>query len=145
MNLAVAAFLGSGRKNWIFARRRSILAVMKLILSTHNVTQTKAIEEHILNRLDKLELLDRWAIDARVTLEHDHTRAPEKQFSCALRLAVRGPDLFAKDVKSDLYAAIDSAAKKVQEQIRQRRSKRKAKVQKDGVKLKDARRASAEE
>ena len=54
---------------------------MKLILSTHNVTLTKAIEDHILGRLEKLDHFDRRAMDARVTLEHDHTRAPEKQFS----------------------------------------------------------------
>ena len=29
---------------------------MKLILSTHNVTLTKAIEDHIMAKLDKLEI-----------------------------------------------------------------------------------------
>ena len=85
---------------------------MKLILSTHNVTLTKAIEDHILEKLDKLEHLDSWTINARVTLEHDKTRAPEKQFSCTMRLAMRGPDLFAEDRESDLYAAIDIVTKK---------------------------------
>jgi len=99
---------------------------MKLILSTHNVTLTKAIEDHILERLDKLEHFDRWAVDARVTLEHDHTRVPEKQFSCSIRLGVRGPDLFAEDRQNDLYLAIDAAAKKVEQQIRKRHNKRKA-------------------
>jgi putative sigma-54 modulation protein len=99
---------------------------MKLILSTHNVTLTKAIEEHLLVRLDKLEHFDRWAVDARVTLEHDHTKVPERQFSCSMRLAVRGPDLFAEDRDSDLYAAIDKVTKKIEQQIRKRHSKSKA-------------------
>ena len=99
---------------------------MKLILSTHNVTLTKAIEVHILDRLQKLDHFDQRAIDARVTLEHDHTRALGKQFSCSIRLAVRGPDLFAEDVESDLYAAIDRVVKKIAQQIRKRRSKFKA-------------------
>ena len=99
---------------------------MKFILSTHNVTLTKAIEDHILSRIDKLEHLDRFAIDARVTLEHDHTRAPERQFSCSIRLGVRGPDLFAEDSESDLYAAIDVVTKKIEQQIRKRHSKHKA-------------------
>ena len=43
---------------------------MKLILSTHNVTLTKAIEDHILTRIDQLDHLDRWAIDARVIGGH---------------------------------------------------------------------------
>ena len=99
---------------------------MKFILSTHNVTLTKAIEDHILGRIDKLEHLDHWAIDARVTLEHDHTRAPEKQFTCSMRLGFRGPDVFAGDSESDLYAAIDKVAKKIEQQIRKRHNKRMA-------------------
>jgi putative sigma-54 modulation protein len=99
---------------------------MKFILSTHNVTLTKAIEDHILTRIDKLEHLDRWAIDVRVTLEHDHTRVPERAFKCAMRLAVKGPDLYAEDSESDLYAAIDLVTKKLEQQIRKRQSKRKA-------------------
>ena len=121
-----------------------MLVTMKLILSTHNVTLTKAIEDHILARLDKLEHLDRWAIDARVTLEHDKTRAPEKQFACSMRLGVRGPDLFAKDVESDLYAAIDRVTKKIEQQIRKRHGKFKVIKHKDAAKLKAVRRASDE-
>ncbi len=47
---------------------------MNLILSTHNVTLTKAIEEHIISRITKLEHLDRFAINARVTLERGYVR-----------------------------------------------------------------------
>ena len=81
-------------------------------------------------------------MDARVTLEHDHTRVPEKQFSCSVRLAVRGPDLFAEDVESDLYAAIDRVIKKIEQQIRKRHNKRKARKHKVAAKLKSARRQS---
>jgi len=96
---------------------------MKLILSTHNVTLTKAIEDHVVAKLVKLDHFDKRAIDARVTLEHDHTRAPEKQFSCSVRLGVRGPDLFAADRESDLYSAIDLVTKKIEQQIRKRHKK----------------------
>jgi putative sigma-54 modulation protein len=113
---------------------------MKLILSTHNVTLTKALEEHVVKRIQKLDHFDPKAIDARVTLEHDHTRVPEKQFCCSMRLAVRGPDLFAKDVESDLYAAIDRVTKKIEQQIRKQHSRFKAHKHKDAIKLKTARR-----
>jgi putative sigma-54 modulation protein len=106
---------------------------MKLILSTHNVTLTKSIEDHVLAQLDKLEHFNRWTVDARVTLEHDHTRIPEKQFSCSMRLAVRGPDLFAEDAEDDLYAAIDKVAKKMEQQIRKRHSKHKARKHKQAA------------
>ncbi len=106
---------------------------MKLILSTHNLKLSKAIEDHILGKLNKLDHLDHRAIDARVTLEHDHTRAPEKQFSCSMRLSVRGPDLFAEDRESDLYTAIDLVAKKLEQQIRKRQNKRKARKHKQAA------------
>jgi len=115
---------------------------MKLILSTHNVTLTKAIEDHILDRIHKLEHFDRFDVNARVTLEHDHTRAAKKQFCCSLRLAVRGPDLFAEDCEEDLYAAIDIVTKKIEQQIRKRHNKHKAAKHKDAAKLKNARRSA---
>jgi len=109
-----------------FIGRRPHYIGMNLILSTHNVTLTKAIEDHIISRITKLEHLDRFAVNARVTLEHDKTKAPERQFSCSMRLSIPGPDLFADDVESDLYAAIDLVAKKIEQQMRKRHNKRKA-------------------
>jgi putative sigma-54 modulation protein len=116
---------------------------MKLILSTHNVTLTKAIEDHIIDRLEKLDHLDQRAVDARVTLEHDHTRIPERQFACSFRLSVRGPDLFAEDRESDLYAAIDLVVKKIEQQIRKRHSKHKARKHKVAARSKRTRQESA--
>jgi putative sigma-54 modulation protein len=112
---------------------------MNMILSTHNLTLTKAIEDHIISRITKLEHLDRFAIDARVTLEHDKTKAPERQFSCSIRLSVPGPDLFAEDVESDLYAAIDLVAKKIEQQIRKRHNRIKARKHKQAVRGKSSR------
>lgn len=117
---------GQARVSLDFVRFRLHDTTMKLILSTHNLTLTKAIEDHIVSRIEKLGHLDHFAINARVTLEHDHTRAPERQFSCSIRLEIPGPDLFAEDVESDLYAAIDLVAKKIEQQIRKKQNKYKA-------------------
>jgi ribosome hibernation promoting factor len=116
---------------------------MKLILSTHNVTLTKSIEDHIVKRLEKLDHFGQRTLDARVTLEHDHTRVLKKQFSCSMRLSVRGPDLFAEDVESDLYAAIDLVAKKIEQQIRKRHNKRKARKHKIAARTKLRRQETA--
>lgn len=113
--------------------------LMKLILIPHNVTLTKAIEDHVVARLDKLDHMDQRIVAARVTLEHDHTRVPERQFSCSMRLGVRGPDLYAKDIESDLYAAIDAVTKKLEQQIRTRHSRRKARKTKVGARTKRTR------
>jgi putative sigma-54 modulation protein len=112
---------------------------MKLIIIPHNVTLTKAIEDHVVARIEKLEHLDQRVVDARITLEHDHTKVPEKQFVCSLRLCVRGPDLFAKDIESDLYAAIDAVTKKIEQQIRKRHNKYKARKHKVAARSKRSR------
>ena len=113
-----------------FARFVGHDADMNLILSTHNVTLTKAIEDHIVVRITKLEHLHRFTTNARVTLEHDQARAPERAFSCSIRLSLPGPDLFAEDVESDLYTAIDLVTKKIEQQIRKRQNKYKARKHK---------------
>ena len=109
-----------------FAHGSGQVTPMKLILSSHNVTLTKAIEDHILSKLEKLEHLDQRAINARITLEHDTSKATDKRFKCSVRLDVAGPDLYAEDWEIDLYAAIDLVMKKVEQQIRKRHNKFKA-------------------
>jgi len=109
---------------------------MKLILSTHNLRLTRAIENHVVKRIEKLDGKDRWAIDSRVTLEHDKTKAPERQFKCSMRLSVPGPDLFAEDSEGDLYAAIDLVTKKIEGQIRKRHSKYKARKHTQAARVK---------
>jgi putative sigma-54 modulation protein len=116
---------------------------MNMILSTHNVTLTKAIEDHIFSRIDKLEHLHRYATAARVTLVHDAAKAPERQFSCAVRLSMPGPDLFAQDVEADLYAAIDLVAKKIEQQIRKRHNRYKARKHKTAARVKRNRQENA--
>lgn len=116
---------------------------MKFILTTHDLTLTQEIEDHILARIDKLEHLNRWAVDVRVTLERDHTRAPERQFACSARLAVRGPDLFAEDCAAELYAAIDSVFKKIEQQLRKLHNKRKAVKHGEAARLKLRRQEAA--
>ena len=74
--------------------------------------------------------MDRFATSVRVILEHDQTKAAERQFSCSIRLSVPGPDLFAEDVESDLYVAIDLVAKKIEQQIRKKHGKYKARKRK---------------
>jgi ribosomal subunit interface protein len=112
---------------------------MNLILTPHNVTLTKAIEDHLVSRIEKLEHLNRFVVKIRVILERDQTRAPERQFSCSIRVSVPGPDLFAEDVESDLYAAIDLVAKKIEQQIRKRHNKFKARKHRQASRTKRTR------
>ena len=118
---------------------------MKLILSTHNVTLTDAMEQHVLHRLEHMEHMDRWLLDARVTLEKDHTaHLPEKQFKCGIRVGIRGNDLYGEAKHADLYQAIDAATKKVEVQIRKKHSVAKAKKHKLATRQKETRRSGTD-
>ncbi|RME90442.1 MAG: ribosome-associated translation inhibitor RaiA [Verrucomicrobia bacterium] len=114
------------------------LGAMKFILSTHNMSSNPAIEERIQHRIEKLEHLNGRALETRVTLEHDRTQAPERQFRCAVRLVVRGPDLFAEDVEEDPLKAVDLAFKKLEQQVRKLHGLKKARHQ-EAARAKEAR------
>lgn len=117
---------------------------MKFILSTHNVTLTKAIEDHVLTRLEKLEHMNSKITSARATLEHDHSKAADRQFICSIRLsAPGGADVFAVEAKTDLYTAVDLVAKKLQQQLRKLHSKGKAATHTEGARRKTKRQTVA--
>ena len=118
-------------------------STMKLILSTHNLTLTDAIESHIVSRIEQLGHLDPRAINARVVVEHDHAKVSERQFKCSIRVTEPGPDLYAEDAETDLYAAIDLVAKKIESQIRKRHSKFKARNHTEASKMKRNRQEKA--
>ena len=103
---------------------------MNKILSTHNVTLTKAIEDHLMARIEKILHLDQYATNIRVVLERDQNKGMERQFCCSMRLSMPGPDVFAEDVEADLYAAIDLVCKKIEQQLRKRHNKFKARNKK---------------
>ncbi|HVV01816.1 MAG TPA: ribosome-associated translation inhibitor RaiA [Verrucomicrobiae bacterium] len=103
---------------------------MNVILSTHNVTLTKAIEDHLLARIDRITHLEKYATNIRVVLERDQKKGLEPRYSCSIRVAVPGPDLFAEDMEADLYASMDLVAKKIEQQLRKRHNKFKARNKK---------------
>jgi putative sigma-54 modulation protein len=109
---------------------------MKLILTAHNLKVTEALESHVIDRIEKLDHYDSRAVDARVLLEHDTSKPSERRFKCSVRLAMPGPDLYAEDYEEDLYAAIDLVVKKIEQQIRKRQNKYKARKHKLGAKTK---------
>ena len=96
---------------------------MKLVLDSHNVEVTDAIKEHVKTCVDKLEHMNKRAVEARVHLERDHVGLPTNKFKCSINLYFKGADLFAEDYENDLYASIDAVTKKIQAQLRKRHNK----------------------
>ena len=54
---------------------------MNVIIVPHNVTLTEAIENHLIDRINRIEHLNHYVTNVRATLEHDQARAPERAFS----------------------------------------------------------------
>ena len=100
---------------------------MKLVLSTHKVSLTKSLKEYVRSKFEKLESQDGYALSAFVNLERDHKGKPAKKYTCTMKVNLPGQSLIARDAENDLYAAVDLATKKIQQQIRKRHSKFKAK------------------
>ena len=103
------------------------LPPMKLVLSTHKVSLTDSLKEHVRSKIEKLENQDGHALSAFVNLERDHKGAPEKKYTCTMKVNMPGQSLVARDAENDLYASVDLVTKKIQQQIRKRHSKFKAK------------------
>ena len=100
---------------------------MKLVLSTHKVSLTTSLREYVRSKIEKLEDQDGYALSAFVNLERDHKGKPQKKYTCTMKVNLPGQSLIARDAENDLYAAVDLATKKIQQQIRKRHNKFKAK------------------
>ncbi len=102
-------------------------SLMKLVLSTHKVSLNKSLREYVRSKIEKIESQDGYALSAFVNLERDHKGTPEKKYTCTMKVNMPGQSLVARDSENDLYAAVDLVTKKIQQQIRKRHSKFKAK------------------
>ena len=99
---------------------------MKLVLSTHKVTLTDSLKDHVHKYVERIEHQDAHVMAVFVNLERDHKGIPKKKFKCTMKVTLSGQTLIARDSEADLYAAIDIVTKKVQAQLRKRHSKFKA-------------------
>lgn len=82
------------------------------------------LEEYLHKKLQKIEHLDPRVVEARVYLELYASRSfNSSYYKCAIRLAVAGPDLYAEKTDTNLFAAIDTAIKRIEEQLKRRRKK----------------------
>jgi putative sigma-54 modulation protein len=91
---------------------------MKIIIDSHNIHVTEAIETHVNTCIQKLEHMNQKTLEARVHLDRDHAGQALKKYKCSMHILLKGKDVFAEDSEKDLYVAIDLATKKTQQQLR---------------------------
>jgi putative sigma-54 modulation protein len=83
---------------------------------------TAGIHEAVAVQMGQLEQLGAEILAAHVVLMANDTVKPKSRFTVKVHLAVSGPDIFAEDSESDLYAAIDLVAAKLARQLRKRKT-----------------------
>ncbi len=92
---------------------------MNLVLSAPAVGLTPALRDYVETRLERIQRHFDESIDVNVTLSVD-----KLDQRAAATLGVRGNDLFAEAVDTDLYAAIDAMADKLDRQVTKYKEKR---------------------
>lgn len=92
---------------------------MQVNLTGHNLDITQAIRAYVIEKCKRLERHFDNLIAAHVIL-----KVEKRQHMAEATLSVGGgPQLFAEDDQSDLYAAIDGMLDKLDRQVRRHKSK----------------------
>ena len=78
---------------------------MKLVLSTHNITLTDGLKEHVRLCIEKLDHQETHALKAFVNLSVT-TKGAEKSVHLYHEAGFAGAKSVARDAESDLYAPI---------------------------------------
>lgn len=92
---------------------------MNLNLSGHHLDITPAIRDYVANKLVRVTRHFDHVIDVNVVLSVDKLRQ-----QVTANLHIRGKDIHAECVESDMYAAIDALADKLDRQVLKHKEKR---------------------
>ena len=85
---------------------------MNLTISGHHMAVTPGLRDHVESKLSRIRRHFDHVIDIHVILTGDHL-AQKAEVTCH----VAGKDIFVESEHSDLYAAIDALADKLDRQI----------------------------
>lgn len=107
---------------------------MQIHLSPRHLRLTAAIHRHTAEKVLHLEELNDQIVAAHVVLIHDENARPDDRYTVKVHVAIPGPDIYADESASDIYAALDAVMDKLMRQLRKRKTrltdKRRSKVQK---------------
>lgn len=90
---------------------------MNLTISGHHLELTPAIREYVQGKLERIKRHFDQVIDIAVILTVDHLPEKEKRQRAEINLRVRGKDLHAESIATNLYAAIDALIDKLDRQV----------------------------
>jgi putative sigma-54 modulation protein len=94
---------------------------MQIHLSPRHLQLTAAIHEAVAKQIGSLEHFGEDILGAHVVLVASAAEKPA-QYRVKVHLALPGPDIFAEDAESDLYAALEMVVAKLARQLRKRKT-----------------------
>ena len=90
---------------------------MNLTISGHHLEVTPALRDYVTAKLDRITRHFDQVVDVKVLLTVDNMKEKELRQRAECNVHVKGRDLFAECSNSDLYAAIDELALKLDRQV----------------------------
>ena len=99
---------------------------MNLTISGHHLELTPAIREYVQGKLERIKRHFDHVIDIAVILTVANLPEKEKRQKAEINLRVRGKDLHAESIATNLYAAIDTLIDKLDRQVIKYKTKTKS-------------------
>jgi putative sigma-54 modulation protein len=90
---------------------------MNLTISGHHLEVTPALRGYVTTKLDRIARHFDQVVDIKVLLTVDNMKEKELRQRAECNVHVKGRDLFAESSHSDLYAAVDELADKLDRQV----------------------------
>ncbi|MGM9424995.1 ribosome hibernation-promoting factor, HPF/YfiA family [Hydrogenophaga sp. MI9] len=90
---------------------------MNLTISGHHLEVTPALRGYVTSKLERISRHFDQVVDIKVLLTVDNLKEKDMRQKAECNIHVKGKDLFAESAHSDLYAAVDELADKLDRQV----------------------------
>ena len=96
---------------------------MNLSINGHHLEVTPALRTYVTAKLDRIARHFDQVVDVRVllTVDNQTEKALRQKAECTIH--IKGKDIFAESSHSDLYAAVDELADKLDRQVLRHKTK----------------------
>jgi len=90
---------------------------MNLTISGHHLEVTPALRTYVTTKIDRIKRHFDQVVDIKVLLTLDNQKEKELRQKAECNIHLKGIELFAESVHSDLYAAVDELVDKLDRQV----------------------------
>lgn len=96
---------------------------MNLTISGHHLEITPALRDYVYAKLGRIPQQFDQVVDMKVLLTVDNIKDKDQRQKAECNIHVKGRDLFATSSHSDLYAALDDLADKMNRQVQEHKDR----------------------